>query len=285
MIRENAETFSVGKMCQVFSISRSGYYDWLHRQTQKTKRQLEDESLSEHIRQIYYDNKRRYGVPRIYNALKQKEIHCGKNRVARLMKKEGLAAWRKKSFKRTTNSNHNHPVAPNLLNRDFNTSRPNQAWVSDITYIPTLQGWLYLATIIDLYSRKVVGWAMSERLGKEIVISAIKMAIKNRRPSTGLIVHSDRGVQYASNEFQKILKRNKFRCSMSRKGNCWDNAPAESFFSSLKQELMYEDWFKTRQEARLAIFEFIEIYYNKKRMHSTLSYMTPEEYENKRKSA
>lgn len=279
MIREHAADHSVEKMCQELGVSRSGYYDWLRRISEPSKRDQEDAVLSQEIEKIFEENEQRYGVPRIHKALLDKNIRCGKNRVARIMQAGNLRARRRKCFRITTNSKHDLPIAPNLLNRDFTVSVPNKCWVTDITYIQTLRGWLYLVVILDLFSRKVVGWATAKRLTHRFVVEATQNAIQNRRPSKGLILHSDRGVQYASKNYRDLLRKNKILCSMSRKGNCWDNAPAESFFSTLKQELMRKKAFRNQDEARLAIFKYIEVYYNKKRMHSTINYMAPETYE------
>ena len=195
----------------------------------------------------------------------------------------GLKAIQKRKFKKTTDSNHNLPLKENLLNRNFDVATPNKVWVSDITYIPTAEGWLYLAIVIDLYSRKAVGWSINKRMTKQLVIDAFNMSIKNRKTEKGLIFHSDRGSQYASHDFQRKLWNNGMKSSMSRKGDCWDNAVAESFFSTLKTELIYQNNYNTRQKARQDIFQYIAVYYNRKRMHSTLDYKSPENYENERK--
>lgn len=281
-IRDHSNEFAVERMCKVLEVSRSGYYKWLKRK--QSKRKEENDRLKLKISEIYWQSKGSYGSPRVYRKLRNQGIRCNKKRVERLMKELGLKAIQKRKFKATTNSNHNLPVNENILNREFDVKERNKVWVSDITYIPTQEGWLYLAVIIDLYSRKVVGWSMSNRMKKELVINATKMAIKNRNPSKGLIFHSDRGSQYASHEFQKLLWKNGFKSSMSRKGNCWDNAVAESFFGTLKTELTHHKIYQTRRQARQDIFEYIEIFYNKFRMHSTLDYKSPEEYENERKT-
>ena len=195
----------------------------------------------------------------------------------------GLKAIQKRKFKKTTDSNHNLPLKENLLNRNFDVATPNKVWVSDITYIPTAEGWLYLAIVIDLYSRKAVGWSINKRMTKQLVIDAFNMSIENRKAEKGLIFHSDRGSQYASHDFQRKLWNNNMKSSMSRKGDCWDNAVAESFFSTLKTELIYQNNYNTRQKARQDIFQYIAVYYNRKRMHSTLDYKSPENYENERK--
>lgn len=203
---------------------------------------------------------------------------CGRKRVYRLMKTNGISSRRPRKFKATTNSKHNLPVADNLLNQNFSVDKPNKVWVSDITYIRTDEGWDYLATVKDLFSKEIVGWAVASTMTRDLAINALDAAIKKQRPPAGLIHHSDRGVQYCSKDYQAILAKNKMVCSMSRKGNCYDNASAESFFSAIKNELIYLNKFKTRQEVRDAIFDYIEIFYNRKRRHQSLNYMTPVEY-------
>jgi len=273
----------VKKMCQVLNVSRSGYYSWLNRTP--SKRKLENEELKIKIAEIYWQSRGTYGSPRIHEKLKKEGYHYNIKRIARLMKELGLKAIQKRKFKVTTDSNHNYPVKENLLKREFDVDTPNKAWVSDITYISTQEGWLYLTVIIDLYSRKVVGWSMNKRMTKQLVIDALIMAVKKRKPSKGLIFHSDRGSQYASHDFQNSLLRYGMKSSMSRKGDCWDNAVAESFFSSLKIELIYHNRYQYRSQARQDIFEYIEVFYNKDRLHSYLDYKSPEEYENERKTS
>jgi len=270
-------------MCQVLNVSRSGYYSWLNRTP--SKRKLENEELKIKIAEIYWQSRGTYGSPRIHEKLKKEGYHYNIKRIARLMKELGLKAIQKRKFKVTTDSNHNYPVKENLLKREFDVDTPNKAWVSDITYISTQEGWLYLTVIIDLYSRKVVGWSMNKRMTKQLVIDALIMAVKKRKPSKGLIFHSDRGSQYASHDFQNSLLRYGMKSSMSRKGDCWDNAVAESFFSSLKIELIYHNRYQYRSQARQDIFEYIEVFYNKDRLHSYLDYKSPEEYENERKTS
>jgi len=226
-----------------------------------------------------------YGSPRITRALKKKGIVCGKNRVARLMHDNGITGKTKRKYKATTNSKHNYPVAENLINQNFNIDRPNQIWVADITYIPTDEGWLYLAAIEDLFQRKIVGWAMNSTMTRQLTLDALRQAVKRYRPPAGLIHHSDRGSQYASHEYQQALRDYQFITSMSRKGNCYDNACMESFFGTLKLELIYGNRFKTRAEARQAVFEYIEVFYNRIRLHSSLGYMSPLEYEQAFKTA
>jgi transposase InsO family protein len=270
-------------MCQFLNISRSSYYQWLKRG--ECPHAKKDQELKVKIRSIYEQSKKRYGSPRIYAELRAQGIRCGKKRVERLMREMGLQAKHKRQFRVTTNSKHNYPVAQNLLDRQFQVPAPNQVWVADITYIRTFEGWLYLAAIMDLHSRKIVGWAMSDTLKTELAISALKMAIQQRRPTKGLMHHSDRGVQYASNAYQEILTANGMICSMSRKGNCWDNAPMESFFGTLKTECISGNIFLSRFQAKRAIFEFIEIDYNRKRRHSSIGWISPEDFEKQRKCA
>lgn len=286
VIREVAiehHEYSIQKMCRFLKVSRSGYYAWCKRV--ESLRKKKDRHLKERIRVIHEQNKKRYGSPRIHAELRAQGIRCSRKRVERLMREMGLRARYKRQFKVTTNSKHDYPVAKNILNRRFQVGAPNKVWVTDITYIRTYEGWLYLAAVMDLYSRKIVGWAMSERMTTEFAISALKMAIRNRRPSKGLLHHSDRGSQYASHPYQKVLKKNRIKCSMSRKGNCWDNAPMESFFSTIKTECIDDGIYLSRAQAKREIFEYIEIDYNRKRLHSVIGYMTPESFENKRKSA
>jgi putative transposase len=277
VIRECAVNYSIMKMCRFLKVSRSGYYKWSERG--ESIHQQQDRELAKMIRAIFEQSKQRYGSPRIYDELSDLGIRCSRKRVARLMREMGFKARHKRKFKETTNSKHNYPIAPNLLDRQFQTDAPNQVWVADITYIRTLEGWLYLAAVMDLFSRKIVGWAMSERMTSDLAITALKMAIKRRKPHKGLMHHSDRGVQYASNPYRKVLKKNGIICSMSRKGNCWDNAPMESFFHSLKVEWLNDQTFLTRAAARQASFTFIEVWYNRQRLHSTLGYQSPETFE------
>ncbi|GBE32325.1 integrase core domain protein [bacterium BMS3Bbin05] len=247
----------VQKMCRVIGASRSGYYRW--KREPQSKRHKENEKILMEIRQSYRNSRKTYGSPRITEDLRAKGIKCSENRVARLMKSKGIVAKAAKKFKATTNSKHNLPVAGNLLKQDFESERPNTVWTSDITYIRTMEGWLYLAVILDLYSRQVVGWAMSDRLTSDFVIKALNQAIGRRNPDIGCIFHSDRGVQYASADFSKVLKAYGFIQSMSRKGNCYDNAVTESFFHTLKIEHVYDYRYETRAETIQSIFEYINI--------------------------
>ena len=231
------------------------------------------------IRESHQRSRRAYGSPRITEDLRAKGTMCGKNRVARLMNIHGIIGKAKKKFKATTNSKHNLPIAENLLNQNFEAEKPNTVWISDITYVPTLEGWLYLVVILDLFSRQVVGWAMSDRLTSGFVIKALYQAIGRRRLASGCIFHSDRGVQYASTDFRDVLKAFGFIQSMSRKGNCYDNAVAESFFHTLKTEHVYDYRYELRAEARQSIFEYIEMFYNRQRRHSALGYRSPLSFE------
>ncbi|GBE00559.1 IS2 transposase TnpB [bacterium BMS3Abin07] len=267
----------VQKMCRVIGASRSGYYRW--KREPQSKRHKENEKILMEIRQSYRNSRKTYGSPRITEDLRAKGIKCSENRVARLMKSKGIVAKAAKKFKATTNSKHNLPVAGNLLKQDFESERPNTVWTSDITYIRTMEGWLYLAVILDLYSRQVVGWAMSDRLTSDFVIKALNQAIGRRNPDIGCIFHSDRGVQYASADFSKVLKAYGFIQSMSRKGNCYDNAVTESFFHTLKIEHVYDYRYETRAETIQSIFEYIEIFYNRQRRHSALGYRSPVSFE------
>ena len=264
-------------MCDVLKVSRSGFYSWHGRpeSPQAGKRRR----LTVLIKTIHKESRQTYGSPRIYAELKACGETCCLNTVASYMRENDIYAKTKRKFKHTTDSNHKLPIAENLLDRQFTQNEPNRAWVSDITYVPTREGWLYLSTVQDLFSRKIVGWAMSHRINRQLVIDALGMAVCNRRPPPGLLHHSDRGSQYASGDYQDLLEEHDMQCSMSRKGNCWDNAVMESFYRSLKTELIHHEDFQTREEARRAIFEYIEVFYNRVRRHSTLGYISPLEYE------
>lgn len=258
-------------------VSRSGYYAW--RTRGKSKRQREYERLIPVVRVSHKKSKETYGARRISEEIEAHGTTCGRTKAGTLMKLAGVAAKQKKKFKVTTDSKHNLPVAPNLLNRQFEVHKPDTVYVSDITYIWTHEGWLYLAVILDLFSRQVVGWSLSNRMTKKLVMDALRMAIWRRRPARGLIFHSDRGSQYCSNDFRKMLKTHGMISSMSRKGNCWDNAVAESFFGSLKTEQVFFENYKTREEAKRDIVDYIEMFYNSNRRHSYLGYVSPKEFE------
>lgn len=276
-MQQHQTKFPISVMCEVLAVSRSGYYAW--RKNPGSKRRQSNQTLREKIRTVHRDSRESYGSPRVYKALKAQGETCSENRVARLMREDGLKAKTKRRFKATTNSKHNLPVAPNLLNRNFSPEAPNQVYAGDITYIWTTEGWLYLAVVLDLFSRSVVGWAMDKRMTRQLVMDALTMAVQRRRPPSGAIFHSDRGSQYASGDFQALLAKHGMRCSMSRKGDCWDNAPVESFFGSLKQEMVFHQKYQTRFHARQSIFEYIERFYNRRRLHSTLGYKSPADYE------
>jgi len=276
-ISEHRGTFRVGRMCNVLDVSRSGYYAW--RKRPESLRKKENRKLVAQIKVIHGQNRKVYGSPRIHSELRDKGVSCGRNRVARIMKQEGIRAIVPRKYKATTDSKHNLPVAPNLLKQDFDIKEPNKVWLADITYIATVEGWLYLASIMDLGSRRIKGWSMNNRITRGLTIDALKMAICNHPETKEIIHHSDRGSQYASHEYQKLLKDNGLICSMSRKGNCWDNAPIESFFHTLKTEWVYGFKYKTRQEAKTSLFDYIEMFYNRQRRHSALQYMNPCQYE------
>jgi putative transposase len=258
-------------------VSRSGYYAW--RKWGKSSRQKENERLIPVVRAAHKISKGTYGARRIAKEIEAHGSSCGRARAGALMKLAGVVAKQKNKFKATTDSKHNLPVAPNLLNREFEAGEPDKVYVSDITYIWTNEGWLYLAVVLDLFSRQIVGWSLSNRISRKLVINALRMAIWRRQPLPGLILHSDRGSQYCSIEFQKMLDTHRMISSMSRKGNCWDNAVAESFFGSLKTERVFFSSYKTREEAKRDIVDYIEMFYNSNRRHSYLGYVSPKKFE------
>jgi transposase InsO family protein len=276
-MREHRTEFPLAMMCRLFEVSRSGYYAWLGRP--ESRRDRENRLLTERIRAVHAESRQRYGSPRVSRQLRAEGYPCGKNRVAKLMKENGIRAKRRRRYKATTDSKHVYPVAPNLLERRFEPGCADRVWASDITYIQTQEGWLYLAPMMDLHSRRIVGWSAGSGLDHSLVAKALEMAIANRRPQRGLIHHSDRGVQYACGEYQRLLRSHGMRSSMCRKGDCWDNAPMESFFASLKTELVRGRSYRTRAEARREIFEYIEVFYNRRRMHSSLGYLSPVQFE------
>lgn len=264
-------------MCKFMKLSRSCYYQWLS--APESIRSNEDNYLIEKIKPIFQISRSSYGSRRIRRTLLNDGIVVSRRRVIRLMKEAELICKTKRKFKATTDSKHNKPVASNLLARNFTVNEPNRYYVGDITYIPTNEGWLYLATVIDLYSRKIVGWSMSNNMKAELVNKALLMAIWTRKPANGLIWHTDRGSQYVSDSHLRIIQQHNIIQSMSRKGNCWDNAVAESFFNILKTELIHQQKFRTREEAKHAIFEYIEVFYNRIRIHSANDYLSPTDYE------
>jgi len=284
-MKDHQHVFAVGKMCRVFKVSRSGYYHWLNRKP--SQREVENSELKTNIVEVHRLSRFRLGSPKIQKELEDRGFYISRPRVARLMKQLEIRSIIHRKFKVvTTDSNHGYTLSPNLLNRDFTASSPGQKWVSDITYVKTNQGWLYLTIVLDLFDRKIIGWSMSRNMESgNTVIAAFKMAIRNRPVNPEeLIFHSDRGVQYACGEFRNLLHSYRILQSMSRKGNCWDNAVAECFFKILKSELIYQIPNLPYGQARIEIFEFIEIWYNKKRKHSYLNYLTPEQFEKSNQS-
>ena len=276
-MKNNEAIYPVKKMAKALKVSRSQYYTWL--KSKPSAHEIRDQELLCMIKQSHDDSRGIYGSPRVFNDIKKQGVKTSRKRVARLMQSNGLKGVQKSKFKVTTDSKHDYPVAPNLLNRQFSVQQPNACWVSDITYIWTMEGWLYLSVIIDLFSRMIVGWAMESHMRAELVIDSLKMAVTHRNPDDGLIFHSDRGIQYACDNFRTALKGYEMIQSMSRKGNCWDNACAESFFATLKTEEVFRRKYKTRDEARFYIFEYIAVFYNRKRQHYFLDGLSPAEYE------
>jgi transposase InsO family protein len=282
-IREHRQQFSMTAMCRILEVSVSGYYRWLGRAI--SSREQDNEGLLTMIQTIHKESRQNYGSPKVYRHLRKLGEACNHKRVERLMRENGIRAKRVKKFKVTTNSRHTEPVADNVLDRGFRVSEPDKVWVSDITYLWTDEGWLYLAIFLDLFSRMVVGWSMSERVTSELVLSAFEMGQTRRGGGVRPMVHSDRGIQYASDSFRQQLATHSCQQSMSRRGNCWDNAVAESFFSALKMELVEGERFETRWEAKGKVFDYIEVFYNRSRIHSATGYVSPAEYEDKFKRA
>jgi putative transposase len=277
-IRNHQEEFPVDLTCRVLGVSRSGYYAWSRRAASAAVRRRED--LTDRICQVHRGSREVYGAPRIHRELRSAGVRCSKNTVAKLMRQAAIRSKTRRRFVvHTTDSRHSHPIAPNRLNRCFEQTEPNKVWVSDITYIPTGEGWLYLAAVLDLYSRKIVGWATSDSLAAELSCRALRMAVQQRSPIGAVLHHSDRGVQYACEEFQELLRQHGITPSMSRTGNCYDNAVMESFFSAVKRELTHHHCYPTREAARQSLFEYIEVFYNRRRLHSALDYVSPAEYE------
>jgi transposase InsO family protein len=277
MIQQHEQQFSVGLMCRLLTVSRSGYYQWKKRPP--SKRHQIREALAVEVERVFEDEKARIGSPRIAKRLKNEGHRASRHVVAKIMKTRGWRAKAAKKYKATTNSNHSLPVAPNLLVQNFEATAPDQKWVSDITYIWTDEGWLYLAVVLELYSRRVIGWAIAERMTATLVCDALTMALWRRHLPTGVIVHSDRGSQYCSASYQKLLKKHQLICSMSKKGDCYDNAAMESWNHSLKVEAIHGERFLTRDDAKQHVFDYIEVYYNRKRLHSKLGYLSPEAFE------
>ena len=276
-IRRHEGQYPIHLMCRVLRVSRGGYYAWRGRG--ESAREIGNRELMRRIREVHTSFRRVYGSPRIYSELQDRGIRCGENRVARLMRKHGIRARQARRFRVTTRSNHDYPIAPNLLNREFAAERRNQRWAGDITYVWTHEGWLYLAVILDLHSRRVVGWATSNRIDRWLTLRALATALDSRSPQENLLHHSDRGGQYACRDYRRELQDRGITCSMSRKGDCWDNAVVESFFATLKKELIHHEDFVTRRRATQEIFWFIEGFYNTRRKHSFLGQMSPALFE------
>lgn len=270
-IDAHREEYSICRMCDALGVSRSGYYAWLNRP--ESRRSREDRRLEVEIRSEFRKSRETYGRVRMHRRLQERGIRCSPKRLARIMREAGLKPKKARRFRRTTQAAESHPKAPNILERDFTVEAPNMAWVGDITYLWTLEGWLYLAVVLDLFSRRVIGWSVSDRLDRSVALRALERAIVERGAGPGLVHHSDRGSQYTSVDYQELLNRVGFTASMSRKGDCWDNAVAESFFATLKVEL--GDSFSSRAAARRALFDYIEIFYNRQRLHSYNDYISP----------
>ncbi len=280
VIHEHDRRYPIRLMCRALAASAAGYYAW--RSRPESARSIQTRILRSAIRVIHQESRETYGSPRIWDALVKQGHHVGEHRVARLMRQDGLRAKTVTKWRATTFSSHGLPVAANTLDRQFRVSQPNRVWAGDITYVWTREGWLYLAVLLDLYSRAVIGWAMGPRLTGALTEQALRMALTTRRPTAGLLHHSDRGSQYAAGAYQQLLTTHGITASMSRKGNCWDNACVESFFGTLKRELVYQRQYATRGEATQDIFEYIEVFYNRNRRHSMLGYQSPAEYEAQR---
>jgi transposase InsO family protein len=277
-MRDHRGEFPVEEMCKVLCVSKSGFYEYEKRGNSVRKERREE--LRPLIEKAYADSGARYGSPRVHRELRAQGVKVCENTIARLMKEYELKARHKKRFVPcTTDSNHDYPIVGNLLDGNFKAEEPNEKWTCDITYVRTEEGWLYVAAVMDLYSRKIVGWSMCEHLRVELVSNAMKMALERRQPGSGVMHHSDRGVQYACEEYRSLLKKHGLVCSMSRTGNCYDNAVMESFWSTMKLECVYRQAYQTRQAARQSMFEYIEMFYNRKRRHSSLGYISPEAFE------
>ena len=279
-IDQHKKVWPICLMCEVLNVSRSGFHGWRTRSIGEQARS--NQQLDPQIRMIFTDHKQRYGAPRIVDELNDLGLRCSKNRVARRMKVMGLRAIQAKKFKVTTDSNHDKPVAPDLVEQDFTATQANEKWVSDITYLWTDEGWMYLAVVMDLYSRAIVGWSMQRRMTQRLVMDALTMALFRRKFPKGTIIHSDRGSQYCSAAYQKLIKKAGLHCSMGRKANCYDNAAMESFFHTLKVELIHRARYATRRSASTAVFEYIEVYYNRKRKHSAIGHRVPMQFEQQR---
>lgn len=277
-IKDHLGCFPLKTVCRTLQVSRAGYYAWRGRSP--SARSLRRDDLAAKIRSIHQENRSVYGSPRVYQVLLAEGERVSENTVAKVMRQERIRARTKRKFiPRTTDSCHVQAVAENVLDRQFTVEAPNRTWAVDITYIPTDEGWLYLAGVIDLYSRKIVGWSMADHMRTELVSDALKMAVARRQPDQGLLHHSDRGVQYASDDYQHLLETHAMAVSMSGKGQCWDNACVESFWATLKTEMVNHEHYATKEQARVSIFEYIEVFYNRKRLHSAIGYVSPEAFE------
>jgi len=276
-IRQHQSDYPVQVMCRVLEVGASGYYDW--RDRSPSARTQRHQQIAQAAARSYFESHRIYGYRKVHQDLQAEGVPCGEDTVRQVLRENGLYSRIRRKFVRTTDSNHSAPIADNILNRDFSAERPNEKWVADITYIATAEGWLYLAAVMDLFSRRIVGWSMSEFIDAALATSALKMAVEQRGPDAGLLHHSDRGVQYASGDYQDILKEGQIVGSMSRKGNCWDNAVMENFFGSLKNEWVRDQVFATRQAAKESLFNYIEVFYNRQRRHASLGYLSPAAYE------
>jgi putative transposase len=278
IIEKEKDEFPVSMMCRVLEVSRAGYYAW--RERGPSERAKQNVELAAEIIEIHRESRGTYGSPRVHVELRERGLEVGRKRVAKQMREQGLVGRRRPRYRRTTDSNHDDPIAPNVVAREFTVDEPDRVWVADITYIWTHQGWMYLAVVIDLFSRRVVGWSMAEHMRVELVLGALAAALGKRTPSAvGLVFHSDRGSQYAAKDYRAALEVAGITCSMSRRGNCWDNAVAESFFATLKTELVHDVNFISRESAKTTIAEWIEIFYNGKRRHSSIDYLSPVEFE------
>jgi transposase InsO family protein len=270
----------IATLCEALEVSPSGYYDWEKRKSSPAPRSLQEQLLKLEIQRIHQESRQTYGAARVQRQLRSQGWRHGRNRIARLMRQQGLCGRQKKRYRVvTTDSKHDQPIAPNRLAQMPKASRPNQVWVADITYVSTAEGWVYVAAILDLYSRRIVGWAVSQQINTALVLRALSMALTHRQPPAGLVFHSDRGVQYASTEYRRALELARLVASMSRKANCYDNAVMEAFWSTLKLELLYRRQFENAAQVRAALFDYIEVFYNRKRLHIALDYRTPDQFE------
>lgn len=282
-IREHQNEFAVARWCWLLQVSRSGYYHWLTRP--ESRRAREDRELLVHIRRVHLEGRRAYGSVKTWCELRAQGIACGKHRVARLRRQDSIVSQRKRRFRLTVENRNTAPAAPNLLGQRFDVAQPNRVWVGDMTFIRTRAGFLYLAVLLDLYARRVVGWSMHDRPNLEVTLRALNMALEQRRPAPGLVHHTDQAPLYSAYEYRGRMQDHGLMPSMSGRGNCYDNAVAESFFSNLKNELVHHCDFHTREAARTAIFDYIEVFYNRKRRHQTLGYLSPAQFEQRMKVA